>query len=113
MSILILEAQKKHAKDIADIHQDTWKSTYKGIIPDTYFASLNPTHYVDQWNEYFNQESDSNKTVFVAISGQDLIGFIAGGRERTNQFPSFSYEIYAIYVHKQFQKKRSGTKVVR
>lgn len=38
--MLTRKAALEDAPGIANVHVDSWRSTYKGIVPDTYLASL-------------------------------------------------------------------------
>ena len=37
---MLRRANINDAAAIAKVHVDTWKSTYKGIVPDDYLSSL-------------------------------------------------------------------------
>ncbi len=47
-------------KDIAKVHVDSWRTTYRGIVPADYLNSLNYKEFEDKW------KSRSVKGVFVA-----------------------------------------------
>ena len=49
--------------------------------------------------------------MFVAeAEAQGVIGFVAGGKERT-QHAKFEGELYAIYIEQTFQRKKIGSRL--
>jgi hypothetical protein len=43
--MLLREATLKDVPVIARVHVDTWQTTYRGIVPDSYLAQLNEIAY--------------------------------------------------------------------
>ena len=86
-----------------------WRSTYRGLLPDDFLASLDEAGYEDRWRRII---ADGSSRVFVAADGLDIVGFASGGRERAGE-DGYSGELYAIYVLREFQGRGHGRGLVR
>ena len=106
--ILIRRAEPKDAAGIAHVHVRTWRSTYRGIVPDEYLDSLDEEQRTEEWRELLEGDYD----IFVADFEGHVIGFIIGGRSR-NRAQQCDGELYAIYLLKEAQRARIGRDLVR
>lgn len=86
----IREARLEDASAIALVHIDAWRETYQGIIPDTYLVQLSHEKRTKQW-----EQTLVNQRVYVAVSGEEVVGFAQGGANRSDAREG---ELYAIYV---------------
>ncbi|HSF30839.1 MAG TPA: GNAT family N-acetyltransferase [Candidatus Tectomicrobia bacterium] len=90
---------------IARVHVDSWRTTYKGIVPDDYLTNLSYERRERLWHEVI---SASGSLVFVAeAADENIVGFAAGGRERSGD-PLYSGELYAIYLLDSWQRRGIG-----
>ncbi len=82
---------------IAKIHVESWRTTYKGIVPDDFLASLSYTQREPFWHQVLTTP-DSQTVVYVATDehGQ-VVGFASGGPERSED-TIYTGELYAIYL---------------
>lgn len=92
------------ARGIAEVHVDSWLSTYRSIVPDDYLDSLTYESREQSWQRGLAQEG-----IFVAedASGK-IIEFATGGKERSGDYPDVEGEVYAIYLLKDLQSKGTG-----
>lgn len=97
------------AEAIARVHVATWRTTYRGILPDDFLASLTEAHYADRWRRGIG---DGTSRVFVAEDTSGVVGFASGGRERAGE-DSFGGELYALYVDDRAQRQGHGRELVR
>jgi GNAT superfamily N-acetyltransferase len=98
------------AAAIAEVHVESWKSTYAGIFPRTLLGDLS----VEQ-RKCFWQDSLAVPSVITLVAcgtGGGVMGFITGGEERTGQLHCEG-EIYAIYLRQEAQRQGLGTLIVR
>jgi ribosomal protein S18 acetylase RimI-like enzyme len=110
----IREADEADALEIAKIHVDCWRTTYKNIVPDEKLDGLSYGNSEAKWKDFFTQKTDSlHKILLCSINGQPA-GFCAGGLKRKNSKRTEGYdgEIKAIYILKQHQKKGAGKKLL-
>ncbi len=94
------------ANAIATIHVDTWKKTYKGLVPQSFLDTLDVHEKSKFWAEKLGNQ-DKNFHCYVAQAENNVIGFSCGGPNRTKG-TSYKGELYAIYVSKKKQKEGVG-----
>lgn len=102
----VMEIRKANSKDalgVAKVQVDSWKTTYKNIIPDEYLEKMTYENREKKW-----QDIISNQSVFVAENNSEIIGFSNGGKERTGKYPDYKGELYAIYILEEYQRKGIG-----
>ncbi len=106
----IRQATLADAPYIAAVNVESWRSTYKGIVPDKYLMEMSPAKREGQWRLILE---NPEAIVFVAeqADGQ-IIGYISGGRERSGKV-SYEGELYAIYLLESCQRKGAGKKLVK
>lgn len=105
---MIRPARLEDAEAIARAHVDAWRTTYAGMLPPDFLASLSEEHYGERWRRVIG---DGVSCVFVA-EDQEIVGFASGGRERAGE-AGFAGELYAIYVVDGAQKRGHGCELVR
>ncbi|MDW0115980.1 GNAT family N-acetyltransferase [Sporosarcina thermotolerans] len=92
------EAILEDVEAIARVHVDSWRSTYKGIVPDSYLQQLSYEQRAENW-----RRGIGHNTIFVAESERgEIVGFATGGKERTGNY-GVDGELYAIYLIEEAQ----------
>lgn len=105
--IVIRNAKKEDAAMIARVHIESWRATYKGIMPDDFLNNLNLTSRIEYWNRTLEKATDN---VFVAEANNEVIGFaFAGPPTESNNYSS---ELYAIYMLEAYQGMGIGKKLM-
>ena len=104
----IRPATTKDAKAIATINVLGWKTTYCGLIPDDVLDKLSVTK---KRIENFTNAISNCPIFLLAENETGIIGYLNGGKPRTNEFP-YPYEIYGFYIHPDFQRKGIGTALI-
>ncbi|QJC89840.1 GNAT family N-acetyltransferase [Bacillus inaquosorum] len=100
--VILREAKVEDIKDIAKVHVDSWRTTYRGIVPADYLNSLNYKEFEDKW------KSRSLKGVFVAQDEKgSIFGFASFGPIRSEQ-KGYDGELYAIYLLEEHQRQGAG-----
>src|SRR5579864_1816740 len=97
------------ASAIARVHVSTWRSTYRGMLPDDFLASMTESSYADRWKRGIG---DRATRVYVAEDADGMVGFASGGRERAGE-DGFGGELYALYVEDRAQRRGHGHELVR
>ena len=100
----IRSAKKEDAKDLATINVLGWKTTYRGLVPDELLDKLSVT---DKRIERFSNHISECEIFLVAENEKGSIGYLLGGKSREDV--PYEYEIYAFYVHPDFQRVGVGT----
>lgn len=105
--MIVREANFSDASAIAKVHVDSWRTTYRGLVPDDFLANLSYEQRQSMWERHLNN-TDSETFVYVAEdeSGQ-VVGFVSGGPERTGH-QVHRGELYAIYILEACQRRGIG-----
>jgi ribosomal protein S18 acetylase RimI-like enzyme len=96
---------------IARIHVDSWRATYRGIVPDAVLDELSYAEHEDRWQ--LRIQPDAQAITLVAEDDDGAIaGFVIGGKERTGD-PLYDAELYAIYLDPSHLRHGTGTQLTR
>lgn len=93
-------------RGIASVHVDTWRHTYRGIIPEDYLSRL----AVDERRtaNWLRRISDPQVSVHVVVDREGkVVGFACGGRVQ-EPHPVYCGELHAIYVRPDMQGRGLG-----
>ncbi len=73
------------APSIARVHVDTWRTNYRGIVPEDTLTQLSYEERERGWSQILSSSVDSGQFTYVAEDelGQ-IVGFVRGGPERTS-----------------------------
>lgn len=132
--IRIRQAVDSDARGIAQVHIDSWRSTYAGIVPADHLAGLDYEEREERWHRLL---ADRRQNAFVAEDRDGrIIGFASGGPERSGASPAsgtascsdgpqiesggpdprtapeYSAELYAIYLFESGQRQGVGRRLV-
>jgi GNAT superfamily N-acetyltransferase len=110
-SFTIRPAELADAEAIGRVHVESWRTTYEGIMPDEVLANLSVEQRADMWRRTLGNP-DSPAILYVAEADGQLIGFAAGGPERSGH-DLYKSEIYAIYLLQAYQGRGIGRALVQ
>ena len=106
----IRRALSSDAPGIARVHVESWHSTYAGVVPDDYLATLDVTERERVWRRLI---ADESTVTYVAEYQRDgIVGFVSGGPARADDM-GYTGELYAIYLLEQHQRLGIGRSLVR
>jgi GNAT superfamily N-acetyltransferase len=118
MAFTIRQAGIHDAPAIARVHVESWKTTYPGIVPDSYLAALDEEESARRWSERL---AAGDSIAFVAETQSEtdsgIIGFISGGPSRDALgncdaelfgIGNCDAELYAIYLLHAQQRLGAG-----
>lgn len=102
--MIIRKPQLEDAAHIAKVHVDSWRTTYKNIIPQSFLDKLSYEQRTTLWE---NNLANPARNVFVAEENEEIIGFVVGEKRDTNTEHSAT-DLSAIYLLEQWQGKGVG-----
>ncbi len=120
---VVREARPADVPGIARVHVDTWRTTYRGIVPDDYLDALSYEARERFWTRALERLAAAGEAgatgnphpggLFVAEApGGEVVGFASCGREATGD-PQYPGELYAIYVLDAWQGQGLGRRLAR
>ena len=110
-SFTIRPAQLADAEEIARVQVESWRTTYKGIMPDEVLATLSVEVRLEMWRRPLSNP-ESLSIIYVAETDGQTVGFAAGGPERTGH-DVYKTELYAIYLLQAYQGRGIGRALVQ
>lgn len=113
--MIIREAKLADAEAIALVHVDSWRTTYQGIIPESYIAKRSYQKRKELWKKLLSNNTEENKQNIVYVVENNLnqiIAFADGGLER-NGDSIYQGELYSIYILEAYQRQGIGRKLVK
>lgn len=87
------------AREIAQMHIETWRTAYAGIVPDDYLASLSVDTREQGWLRMIERGTPN---LWVAECSDCIAGLISFGANRETSEATTLGELMAIYVHPRF-----------
>jgi L-amino acid N-acyltransferase YncA len=103
----IREATVEDAAAIARVHVATWQTTYTGLFPADFMASMTVERRTNMWRSNISTSREGGRAVFVAEDAKGVFGFVSGGPEREHD-ALYKGELYAIYLLKTAEGRGAG-----
>jgi GNAT superfamily N-acetyltransferase len=99
----IRRAKLGDAEGIARAHTASWRSSYRGILPDTVLDRIDVDQRATSWHRVL-QDPRILTLVAYDVTHQDIVGFCDAGASRGHS--SYAGEVYRIYL--EHHAKRHG-----
>jgi ribosomal protein S18 acetylase RimI-like enzyme len=110
--MIVREAQLADAEAIARVHVASWRTTYRGIVPDDYLERLSVDQRIEMWQGALD---DRQRTVEVFVAQDDadrVVGFSSCGPNRDYD-RNYDGELFAVYLLQSYQGRGLGRQLVR
>jgi ribosomal protein S18 acetylase RimI-like enzyme len=100
------------APALARVHVDSWRSTYRCVLPKDRLAALSYGHREQGWAERL-EHADSQRTVTFVAEDQagQVVGFSTAGPE-TSGDAVYKGELHAIYLLEAHQRQGHGRRLM-
>lgn len=93
--------QEQDLKAVAYVHMQSWKKSYRGILPDDFLDQIQLESRLALRRRLFEKPSRIN---LVAKCDSNVVGFCDGGPNRDSNIDADA-ELYAIYLLEIYQGK--------
>lgn len=103
----IRDAKICDAAAIAHVHVETWRSTYRGIVPDEYLAGLSVDKRRAFWEQIIQSLPTAQHLLVAVDESSRVLGFSNGGPNRDPNLP-YAGEVLAIYLLQEYQGRGIG-----
>ncbi len=110
MAASIRPATLDDISGIAQVHVDTWRAAYAGLVPDEILVNMTYAERENLWQRIISQYADTN-FVYVAEVDEQIVGFVSGGPLRDDT-PGYTSELFAIYLRPSTQGQGIGRQLV-
>ncbi len=107
--MLIRNASLEDAAAVAKVQVDSWRTTFKGIVPEDYLEGL----LYDKREPIWKRAVMENNLYIAEDENGEVIGFSVGGRERTGNYETYLGEVYSIFIVKEHQGTGIGRLLVK
>jgi ribosomal protein S18 acetylase RimI-like enzyme len=105
-AIATRRATPADAPAIARVRIDSWRTTYRGLIPDAYLDGMQLDPSIAMWDRVLSA-AQATVSIFVATHDDEVIGFAAGNRLKEPR-EGLDAEITAIYLRREYQRVGLG-----
>ncbi|OGC91587.1 MAG: hypothetical protein A2W25_10755 [candidate division Zixibacteria bacterium RBG_16_53_22] len=107
----IRHARVEDAEAISRVHVDSWKTTYRGMVPDHVLDGLNYERNTLRWREMLSNIGEMKCFLVAETSDGQVVGFATGGPNRELD-TGYNGELYAIYISNENQNRGVGKRLV-
>jgi GNAT superfamily N-acetyltransferase len=94
------------AADIARVRIESWRATYRGLIPDAYVDGMQVDASTAIWERVLSAAT-SVASVFVVAHDATVVGFAAGNRLAEPKY-DLDAELSAVYLRPDYQRAGLG-----
>lgn len=111
----IRAATPEDATAIGHVHVDSWRTTYRDLMPTSVLAALSVEQRAAMWRQAAEaaQRGESRSFLLVAEDpAEGIVGFAWAGPER-DEDSRFDGELYAIYLLERHQGRGVGRQLAR
>lgn len=110
--IVIRKATCEDAAEIANVHTNSWREAYKGLVPQS-FLDDKPLHFKNRYELWKKVTANEKQTTLVAESKEHgVIGFINGTFGRDEEYKNYA-EVWCIYLMEKYHGKKIGFNLLR
>lgn len=102
---IIREAFINDVVQISRVHIDSWKTAYKGLLPESILKKLTSEDAEQLWAKVLNTNLENVK-VYVAQINDKIVGFCSVEKLKQKSL------IHALYVLPEYQRLRIGSKLL-
>ncbi len=105
----ILPAQPADAVAIATLHVESWRSAYRGLLPDAFLDGAVVEDRMNLWRERLNGAAADRQLVLKAISRGALAGFVC---VRLDDAPAHGPRLDNLHVRPELKGTGIGSSVI-
>jgi GNAT superfamily N-acetyltransferase len=109
-ALQIRRATPGDAPAIARVRVDSWRTTYRGMIPDAYLDAMQAEASTALWDRVLTAGPNTT-SVFVVENSDEIVGFASGAQLREPKH-GLDAELVAIYLRREFQHAGLGHRLV-
>ncbi|WP_294406037.1 GNAT family N-acetyltransferase [uncultured Clostridium sp.] len=105
MDISIRKGTEKDSELISRIYAESWRSAYKGMVPDEYLDDF----WIDSFQKWLSEDIFKVKIIYA---DHKAAGAGAYGKSRDDKFADYA-EICSFYLRPEYFRKGMGTALMK
>ncbi len=110
--ITIRNATFEDAAEIANVHINSWREAYKGLIADD-FLNDRPLYFKNRYELWKKVTVNEKQVTLVAeCSKHGIVGFINGTHGRDEELKDHA-EVWCIYLLQKYHSKKIGFSLLK
>jgi ribosomal protein S18 acetylase RimI-like enzyme len=111
--LTLRRAGPEDARRIAEIHIESWRETYAGMMPAPILAGLDIEEWTPKWRRNLADDDPAAATFLVLDEGRPA-GFGLCRRQRSEKLLplGFSGEITSLYLLRRIQRRGAGRRLL-
>lgn len=109
--VTIRAATVEDAPAIAAVRVESWRTTYRGVIPDAYLDGMRVEDSTTLWLRILSAPTGDKRMVFVAEDASGVLGFSAAMKLPEPKFCVLA-ELTGIYLQPHAQRQGIGRKLL-
>ena len=109
--ITIRRAKAGDEGEIANIHINSWREAYRGLLPQTMLDEL-PLTFKRRQTMWQKAIQENKSVIYVAQSNYGIIGFACFSETKEEFFKGY-FEVNAIYLLEKFKGKGIGFSLLK
>ena len=94
--MLVRAAQTADLLDAAQARVASWRTAFAGLVPQDFLDGMDAEAIAASWATSI---ATGRSRLYVALTGEQVVGYAGVGPERDPQAPANTGELYALYVH--------------
>ena len=112
LKLTIRRASLSDARGIAQVHLETWRSAYAGILPDHVMVNMTLDGKASAWRSSIAQQGSREAVLAARVSevggtGSDVVGFASCGPQGGSRATDKG-EVHTLYVLPDWQEQGVG-----
>ena len=108
----VREAMQEDAAAIARVHVDSWRTSYRSIIPESFLADMSYEDSEDRWRGWLQSVGDPHFAYRLAeLPPGHIVGFACGGPRQGSAYAEYAAELYALYLLREHQRAGIGLRL--
>ena len=112
METSIRKANNSDLDGIIKVHVETWKTAYKGVVPDKYIEGFITRTQDQRWQNQLKNMIKENIFFIAENNESEIVGFAIGGLERGKNL-NYEGELMGIYILKEYQRRGLGKSLTK
>ena len=102
-------AERSDIDAIAFVHVASWRSTYRGLVPDDFLAGLSVERRKEAWTEIVESTASDSSDVLVLEDADTVVGFSHYSPSRDEDADPSTGEITSIYLLASHWRRGGGS----